>query len=141
MREISSHRVNGCNDALTIKVTDEPGAGGANHRYEITGWDSGTNPSADKHAEPMTTPVPSNLEGETLVILFQNGTIPEKGTNGITQEVLLAIVKDRLESFQSGPFACQENADALRHVDRAIGYLKQRTENRLRRQVEGTHKV
>lgn len=34
-REITSHRVNGLNEALRVFVIDEPGAGGANHEYVI----------------------------------------------------------------------------------------------------------
>jgi hypothetical protein len=57
-------------------------------------------------------------------IQFQNGPIAEAGVNGITQEVLLAIVADRLRSFQAGPYACQENADALSHVSAAQAVLQ-----------------
>lgn len=34
-REITSHRVNGLNEALRVFVIDEPGSGGANHEYVI----------------------------------------------------------------------------------------------------------
>jgi hypothetical protein len=74
-------------------------------------------------------------------ILFQNGPIPEKGVNGITQEVLLAIVADRLMSFQAGPFASKYNAKALDHVLLAQEALLQRTRDRMSRGVEGTHTV
>lgn len=87
MRNLTEHITNPANDKLIIMVADERGAGGANHRYEITGFDASTNPSENNE----------NGTGATrCTILFQNGTIPEKGTNGITQEVLLAIVADRL---------------------------------------------
>ena len=36
-RELIAHKVNGLNEALDIIVTDEPGAGGANHEYLILG--------------------------------------------------------------------------------------------------------
>ena len=74
-------------------------------------------------------------------ILFQNGAIPEAGVNGVTQEVLLAIVADRLRSFQAGPFANDYNAAALSHVESALGALLDRTRNRMARGVEGTHTV
>jgi hypothetical protein len=128
MRELHSHKVNQANDTLDIKVTDEPGAGGACHRYEITGFNASTNSS---HAEP---------EGQTKkVILFQNGPINEVGANGLTHEAVLAIVIDRMQSFQAGPYACRENALALTKLEEAIMWLKARTEGRMLRGVEGTH--
>lgn len=128
MRTIEDHKVNPANDTISITVADEPGAGGANHRYEISGMDYARNPS-------WGAPVDGS------VILFQNGTIPENGVNGVTQEVLLAIVADRLRSFQAGPFACKENACALTHIEEAMHWLQQRTIKRMRRGVEGTHQV
>jgi len=132
MRNLTEHITNPANDKLIIMVADERGAGGANHRYEITGFDASTNPSENNE----------NGTGATrCTILFQNGTIPEKGTNGITQEVLLAIVADRLRGFQSGQFKCKENACALTHIEEAMHWLQQRTIARMRRGVEGTHAV
>ncbi len=46
---------------------------------------------------------------------------------GLTNEVLLAIVADRLYSFQGGQFPCEENAVALSHVNCALAALKERT--------------
>lgn len=116
MRKITSHIVNPVNDKLTITVTDEPGAGGANHAYEVS------------------------HDGKVLCsINFQNGPINENGINGITQEVLLAICIDRLESFQKGPFACETNAVALIKARESQKSLQQRTLERMRRGVEGTN--
>ena len=44
-----------------------------------------------------------------------------------------------LRSFQAGPFACKANACALTHIEEAQHWLQQRTIERLRRGVEGTH--
>lgn len=128
MRFIDDHKVNPANDVLLIEVMDEPGAGGANHRYEVSGFNATTNPSAVQHICKTE-------------ILFQNGPINEVGVNGITHEVLLAIVADRLRSFQAGPYACKANACALTHIEEAQHWLQQRTIERMRRGVEGTHKV
>lgn len=128
MRTINDHVINPANDKLTITVTDQPGAGGANHRYVVQGFDASTNVSADGPESALT-------------VLFQNGPINECGVNGITQEVLLAIVADRLRSFQAGPFACRENALALTKIEEAQHWLQQRTIARMRRGVEGTHQV
>ena len=70
---------------------------------------------------------------------FQNGPIQEAGTNGISNESLLAIVEDRLSGFQSGPFACRENALALTKLQESMMWLHKRTRDRVARGVEGTH--
>jgi hypothetical protein len=116
---------------LKIEVTDDPGQGGANHLYQICGFNTETNPSdpfCARHGSPATY----------ATILFQNGPIKEFGVNGITQEALLAIVIDRLRSFQSGPFSCRENAIALTHCEEALMWLQRRTVARINRRVEGT---
>ncbi len=129
MRTIEDHKVNPANDTLTITVLDEPGSGGANHSYAITGFSTERNPSYDPDGTAE------------MSILFQNGPIAEAGVNGVTQEVLLAIVADRLRSFQKGPFSCKANACALTHIEEAQHWLQQRTIERMRRGVEGTHTV
>lgn len=133
-RTINDHVVNPANDKLSITVCDAPGAGGANHLYMVTGLNTGTNdscPFTDRHGQPA----------EHATILFQNGPINEVGVNGITQEVLLAIVADRLRSFQAGPFSCRENALALTKIEEAMHWLQQRTIRRMRAGVEGTHQA
>ena len=132
VREITDHAVNPCNDTLTIKVLDLPRAGGANHWYQVSGFDNTDNVM-------QTTETPDFDRGRSLQIVFQNGPINEVGVNGITQEVLLAIVADRLRSFQKGPYACKANACALTHIEEAQHWLQQRTLERMRRGVEGTH--
>ncbi len=132
MRELTGHKVNPANDVLKITVTDEPGAGGANHLYMVGGFDTESNAS-DPFVERYGAP------SKHTTILFQNGPIAEHGVNGITQEVLLEIVADRLRSFQAGPYACRENALALTHIETAMLWLHKRTWDRMARGVEGTH--
>lgn len=132
MRTITDHIVNPANDQLTIEVLDEAGVGGANHLYMVKGFNTGSNPSCpftERHGQPA----------DHATILFQNGPINEVGVNGVTQEVLLAVVADRLRSFQAGPYACRENALALTKIEEAQHWLQQRTLARMRRGVEGTH--
>lgn len=100
---------------LEIHAIDAPGAGGASHHYQIGHQDM----------EQVTN------------IVFQNGPIQESGVNGLTQESLLAIVIDRLRSFQAGPFPCRDNAIAMRHCEFALEALQRRTRDRLARGVEG----
>lgn len=116
-REITSHKVNGLNDVLQI-TADEPGPGGASHRYQIV-------------------PAVGNASG--LRIDFQKGGLQETGgvPNGLSNEALLAVVEDRLLGFQSGEFACRENAVALTKIQEAMMWLQKRTLDRMRRGVEG----
>lgn len=137
MRTIEDHKVNPANDTLAISVLDEPGAGGANHAYLVGGADLNRNVSLPSLWNVGVSPETSM----GMAILFQNGPIPEVGVNGVTHEVLLAIVADRLRSFQKGPYACKANACALTHIEEAQHWLQQRTIERMRRGVEGTHTV
>ncbi len=73
-------------------------------------------------------------------IQFQNGPIFEHGVNGITNEILLEIVADRLRDFQRGPYPCPENESALQNVNAALDHLYTRTRNRQLRGVEGLSK-
>jgi hypothetical protein len=68
---------------------------------------------------------------------FQKGGIQEVGVNGITNEALIAVVMDRLEKFEAGPYPCQENSQALSHLMSAMMWLQLRTRRRMARGVEG----
>lgn len=126
VRELYSHKVNELNGMLRVEAMDEPGHGNANHLYGITS------------TEPRGADTPPSV---MLPVRFQNGTLPEVGVNGVTNEALLAVVEDRLKGFQSGPFACRENAVALTKIQEALMWLHKRTMDRLQRGVEGTHTV
>jgi hypothetical protein len=119
VRELTSHKVNECNEAIEIQVVDEPGQGGASHHYRLS----------------------VNENVNACQIHFQNGPIKEVGTNGYTHEALIAIVIDRLESFQAGPYRNRENALALTKLEEAMHWLHHRTRARLARGVEGTHAI
>lgn len=116
MREITSHRTNACNEKITIHA-DVPAPGTASRRYIL------------RH--------PQN-RNEPTVIDFQQGAIAEVGVNGVTIESLIAVGIDRLEGFQTGPFRCEENEDALRFLSLAMAALDSRTKQRIARGVEGT---
>lgn len=127
MRTIHDHQVNPANDALTITAFDEPGSGGAHHQYLIQSLPNTTAPDTEGKVD--------------VLIQFQDGPIAEVGVNGLTHEALLAIVADRLRSFQAGPYKTKANACALTHIEEAMHWLHQRTLERMRRGVEGTHTV
>ena len=123
MREIDTHKANGCNEALQIVTPDDLTVGGSPTTYGII----------------LTAPDGSTYMPPLCEIRFQDGPIPVVGTNGVTHEALTAVLIDRLEHFQAGPFACDQNAEALGHYRFALAALKRRTEARLARGVEGTH--
>lgn len=115
MREITGHHINACNRAITIEAGAPEAPGGAPTTYFLT------------------------VNGEECTELtFQRGPVPE-GINGLTNEALLVVLIDRLEGFQSGPFACGENGTALQLLRSALGALHHRTKGREARGVEGTH--
>jgi hypothetical protein len=116
-RTIDTHKVNHANDVITLTAVDQPGSGGANHHYEVE--------------------IPA--DGQIYRFNFQNGPINEVGVNGLTHEVLLAILIDRLEGFQSGAYANDFNQAALEHLQAAQQLLQARTKERMARGVEGTH--
>lgn len=124
-RRLESHKVNGLNEALLINVLDEPGQGNACHEYQVRRFLTN---AGDQHDDV-----------ELCSIQFQNGPIKECGVNGISNEALLAVVEDRLKGFQSGEFACRENALALTKIQEAMMWLHSRTRERMARGVEGTH--
>lgn len=124
-RELTNHKVNGLNEALAIVVLDEPGQGNACHRYVVCR-------PMDAFNQELNSPIHTEIN-------FQNGPIAEAGVNGISQEALLAIVEDRLLGFQSGQFACRENAIALTKIQEAMMWLQKRTRDRMARGVEGTN--
>lgn len=106
---LESHRSrlsNEPNTKITIAAC-EAGAGGSYTHYKVGHDDS-----------------PAHVD-----IIFQ--TLERKG---LTNEVLLAIVLDRLQGFQKGEFPCSENAEAILGVAKALDALKRRT---LRRGVAG----
>ncbi len=114
----------GRNKSTIVVCRDEPGAGGACHEYYIGRIEDDSSPT-----------------GEFGHALFQKGPIKEDGVNGCHNEDLIAIVIDRLKGFQSGSFACTQNDEALKNLKAALAWLNQRTEERVRRGVEGTNEL
>jgi len=75
---------------------------------------------------------------EVTKIQFQHGARGVEGsTAGVFDDDLLAIVQDRMEGFQSGDFACAENADALHHIQMAREALGIRVARRMAKGVLG----
>lgn len=69
-------------------------------------------------------------------IAFQHGPRGVDGSvPGVFDDDLLAVVEDRLRCFQDGPFACVENAEALRMVQLAREALGSRVARQISQSV------
>ena len=112
-------------DYIEVHCLDKQGAGGASHKYSVV----------RKEIDPE-----KGGQLELGHIEFQKGGIVDNGVNGLTNEALLAIVCHRLESFQKGPFPCDENLFALADAKSALLWLTKRTKERKERGVEGVEK-
>lgn len=75
---------------------------------------------------------------QTIIIQFQNGTTKEVGRNGLTNEVLLAILIDRTNVL-NGRFHSEHNDKAIEHMKEALKAFEDRTKSREARGVEGTY--
>jgi hypothetical protein len=123
MRTITTHHDgHGLNDLTIIEADDlDEKAGGASHVYTI---------SRD---------VDRNGYVRSLAhIQFQHGarTFPDS-THGALDGAVLAVLIDRFECFQAGPFACRENAIVLTKLQEAMHWIKHRADDRARRNVLG----
>ena len=105
----------------TVYTIGTKGPGGAYHDYAIV----------DAKTQEILT-----------AIEFQKGPRKEEGSrHGVIDSDLLEIVRDRLIAFQSGGYACRENACALTHIEEALMWLNRRVEDRIEREVLGTMNV
>lgn len=105
------HRAFGC----------EIGPGGAFHHYVVFH-------GLDKERDETRTD-----------IKFQKGPRSiETSVGGVLDTDLLEIVRDRLQCFQSGEYACRENAIALTNIEEALLWMNKRVEDRAERGILGT---
>ena len=105
-----------------VSRVGEEGPGGAYHDYKIE-----ANNSDDDRMDDV-------------IITFQKGPrLDIYSQHGIIDTDLLEIVRDRLISFQAGPFASDHNQKALEHIEIALMYSNRRVEDRIERSVLGTY--
>lgn len=110
------YRIQRTNQLNEIYVTKEVGPGNGKHRYAIM------------------------RDDKTLAnIQFQEGPRNEESSiSGVLDQDLLEIVRNRLQAFQSGPYASRENACALTHIEEALMWMAKRADDRAERGVLGT---
>ncbi|NFG21975.1 DUF7681 family protein [Clostridium botulinum] len=106
----------------TVERIGSEGPGGAYHEYVIKSNSMDTQGNYDVYE----------------IIKFQKGPRNEDGSiHAVIDTDLLEIVRDRLKSFQAGPFSSRENACALTHIEEALMWMNRRVEDRIERSVFG----
>ncbi len=132
-REITVHRsgVGMLNEKLRLEAYDDPDpTTKSNYKYQLY--------------------IKMGNEWEKLggVLTFQKGPLVKEPSvsdpnpqpsppNGFSSEVLLAILIDHLQGFQSGPFSCRENSLAITKCEEALLWLQKRTKSRADAGKEG----
>lgn len=71
---------------------------------------------------------------------FQKGGKKEVGINGVSDELVLAVVLERLNCIQEGDFSNRETAIAITKIEEALLWLKKRTIEREEKGIEGTNR-
>jgi N-acetyl-anhydromuramyl-L-alanine amidase AmpD len=80
------------------------------------------------------------VDGSELLttLEFQAGPIPEHGVNGLTNELLIDILVERIGRLNK-MFPCRENSLAITKLEEANHWLHARTARRKAMGIEGTH--
>lgn len=78
------------------------------------------------------------VEKDFIKIIFQHGNPNEVGVNGCGIEDVINVLVDRLLDFQGRDLACEENAQALYHLEMARESLLLRRKRREEQGVLGT---
>lgn len=120
--------ISGDDGAKTITAEAVDPKSGAPKRFVISGFNAQTNPAAEPGDNLLS-----------LVILLQNGVVPEVGINGVTCEDLLKVVEETFVCFQEGQFACEENDEVLQGVRQAQAAIARRLNRRASQGTEGTY--
>lgn len=77
--------------------------------------------------------------GIGFTISWQRGPINEAGRNGAFLIEVLQSCFNQLEYFQNSNYSCQENVEALIHLQKCIELLESRRNRRLSTGTLGTH--
>jgi hypothetical protein len=108
------HDGHGLNESIGI-YADEPDKSGASHLYELR-------------------------IGDKLVasIQFQKGPRGEAlSTPGVTEGAIMAVIVDRMQGFNGGPYRCRENSLVATKVEEAMHWTRARADERASRGVLG----
>lgn len=82
--------------------------------------------------------------GKGFTISWQNGPLGKgdqrKEPNGAFVETIVQAAIDRIKFYEESRFACDENKEAIEHLETALEVLASRTKRREQSGIEGTHK-
>jgi len=79
--------------------------------------------------------------GPGYTISWQRGPLNEAGRNGAFMIEVLESCREQMIYYQSSKYACQENIEALAHLERAIASLESRRTRRANAGTLGTHQA
>ncbi len=71
---------------------------------------------------------------------IQEGPIKEVGVNGCQIDSVIETAKKVIEGFASR-FPCRENTMAIQKLDEALMWMRERTRDRVERDVEGKNEA
>ena len=80
-----------------------------------------------------------HYEKPFIKIDFQEGPVKEAGVNGCQNEDVVKILIHRLGKLQAA-FPCDENEQAISHLEWTLDWLEARTKKRVEQGVEGENK-
>ena len=100
---------------------------------------------AENYNDPSGMPYGGFAAGTGIDIKWQEGPLGRgdnrKEPNGAFVETVIDIARQRIECYQNSIFKCRENAIAITKLEEALLWLNKRTQDREKRQVEGTHSL
>ncbi len=71
-------------------------------------------------------------------LTFQDGSLLDHGENGVTNEVVIQAIIDRITAQNQPPYRCVENDQAINLLIRVLAWLDRRTATRIDRGVAGS---
>ncbi len=129
-RKIFDHQIHDGLNWIDVTAIDEPGAGGANHKYRIDAYVVQAEGELVKNEHTLAY---------SLTIDFQHGPIKENAVNGLLESALISVLLDRQRSFNKGEFSCRENSLTITHLEEALHWQGHRSRVRKFQNVEGTN--
>lgn len=94
------------------------------YRYELSNFENPDNPGQEIQFIQKEPKEVGSTEFKTI-------------SDGTTNEEMLEVLINRLEYLQN-KFPCEENANAITNLKESLMWLNKRTQDRLKRNVEGT---
>lgn len=88
-------------------------------------------------------PTGGSVEGTGIKIVWQDGPLgrgsDRREPNGAFVEGVIAAALQRIKFYNASKFVCRENSIAATKLEEALLWLNSRTQDREKREVEGTH--